>query len=95
MCPRTAPRSHQRWLLQSLDGLLQLGLELAVNRDVALVSQAFVLVLQDGVHQVLHQTSGLLVVALGADDLVGSQNQRVLTLAALGVQRFPEPRTEL
>ena len=57
-----------------------------LNRDEALLSQLVVLVIQDGGEEGLDQLGGLLIVALGADDVVGSQDERVCTLVIGGEQ---------
>lgn len=57
-----------------------------LNWDEALLSQLVILVIQDGGEEGLDQLGGLLIVALGADDVVGGQDERVCTLVVGGEQ---------
>ncbi len=68
-----------RGLLDCFDRSLQAVKVVAGDWDEASSLEVSVLVLQNGVHEGLHQSGGLLIVTSGANDVVGGEDEWVST----------------
>ena len=77
------------YLRDSVDSLAELLSQLALDRDVAELSQGVVLRVEGDVQEVLDLAADLIVVASGADDLVGGEHQRVGAGGVLGPRCRP------